>query len=456
MVNQMDFKDKNTLVIGMAKSGVSSALLLKKLGAHVAIYDAKSEGQLKEALAPLAGLELEKFLGEEPGEAWIAGLDLAVISPGVPLDIPLVKLIHKHHVKLIAEIELGFLTSKAQFVTISGTNGKTTTTALTGEMFQNAGYHTYVLGNIGVPITSVSLETKEGDIVVAETAALQLDTIDTYHPKAALLLNITEDHLNRYKTMENYINAKARMFENQNEDDYCILNYDNQATRELAPRMKGKLLWISLTQEVENGAYVDGQNIIIKIDGKREILMDKREIRIPGEHNVENALGAILLAHVMGIANQVIVDTLKTFPGVEHRIEFVREVNGIRYINDSKGTNPDATIKAIAAMDRPTVLILGGSEKNSDFLPMFEAFTENIRGIVVLGETKDSILAAARKAGFAEYKVAKDLKEAVDMSTAMASEGYNVLLSPACASFDMFENFEHRGEVFKEIVNSLR
>lgn len=452
----MDFENKNTLVIGMAKSGVSSALLLKKLGAHVAIYDAKSEEKLKEALAPLEGLALEKFLGEEPTEEWIQQLDLAVISPGVPLDIPLVQVLKKNRVKLIAEIELGFITSKAEFVTISGTNGKTTTTALTGEMFQNAGFHTYVLGNIGVPITSVSLDTKEGDVVVAETAALQLDTIDTFHPKAALLLNITEDHLNRYKTMDNYINAKARMFENQNENDFCILNYDNLETKALAPRMKGKLLWISLTKEVENGAYVDGQNIIIKIDGNREKLMDKREIRIPGDHNVENALGAILLARVMGIDSQVIVDTLKTFPGVEHRIEFVREVGGIRYINDSKGTNPDATIKAIAAMDRPTILILGGSEKNSDFLPMFQAFTQDIKGIVVLGETKNSILDAAKKAGFASYKVAADLKDAVVIAKDMASDGYNVLLSPACASFDMFKNFEHRGEVFKDIVNSLR
>ena len=307
-----------------------------------------------------------------------------------------------------------------------------------------------------MPITQESLNTKDGDWVVAETAALQLDTIETYHPFASTVLNITEDHLNRYITMENYTNAKARVFENQTKDDFCILNYDNDITRSLADKVPARLLFFSRKCEVENGAFVRNGEMIFRLDGKEESILPVDEIKIPGAHNLENALAAAALSMVCGIPADVIAKTLREYNGVEHRIEFVRTVNGIDFINDSKGTNPDATINAVLAMKKPTVLMLGGSEKNSDFTEMFRSFTPMIKSCVFLGETAPKIKACADKCGFKDYVMASDFNDAVMKAYELAEEGGAVLLSPACASFDMFDNFEHRGEVFKQIVKELK
>lgn len=450
-----EYKGKKVIVIGMAKSGISSAELLCKLGADVIVYDVKS----KDAFDSSLFLELDKYeytnmMGCDIMPI-IGDIDIMVLSPGVPLGLPFITMAQSMGKKIIAEIELGYAVSEADFIAITGTNGKTTTTDLTGTIFKNAGCNTYVLGNIGVPITKEALNTQKGDVVVAETAALQLDTIDTYRPKESAILNITEDHLDRYVTMENYIAAKAKIFKNQKPEDFCVLNYDNEYVKALAENIQARIVWFSSTEILEEGAYVEDGNIIFALDGKKIQILEAEKVRIPGKHNLENALAAVALACIYGIDKDVIAKTLVEYEGVEHRIEFVRTVNGVTFINDSKGTNPDATINAIKAMKAPTVLILGGFDKQSEFDTLFENFTPLIKSVVILGETSAKIAEAARKAEFADYTLADGFEDAVRKAYSMAEKGGNVLLSPACASWDMFKNFEERGRIFKQIVKEL-
>ena len=451
----MDYKNKKVLVIGMAKSGVSSAALLCALGADVTIYDVKRREDIPaELLKELDDYQYHDMLGIDPTDQ-VEEMDMLVLSPGVPLGLPFIRRAYELNKPVLAEIELGFSVSKADFIAITGTNGKTTTTALTGEIFKNAGIHTHVLGNIGVPITQEALKTQPGDVVVAETAALQLDTIDTYRPKESAILNITEDHLDRYGTMENYIAAKAKIFKNQTPEDFCVLNYDNEIVRNLAPDIKAQVFWFSTEQILLDGAYVRNGSICFAVNGVERVIMPAHELHIPGKHNLENALAATALACLYGIRTEVVADTLRTFPGVEHRIEFVRKVNGVSFINDSKGTNPDATINAIHAMTEPTVLILGGYDKKNDFVPLFMEFTPMIKAVLVLGDTAQKIIDTAQSCGYENYIKANGFEDAVLKAYSIAEAGDNVLLSPACASWDMFENFEQRGEVFKEIVKGL-
>jgi UDP-N-acetylmuramoylalanine--D-glutamate ligase len=452
---KMDYKGKKALVVGMAKSGVASAALLCRLGADVIIYDAKKREDLPQGIfEELSKYKYTDMLGRDVTPI-IEDIDVMVLSPGVPTGLPFIQKAQQLGKHVIAEIELGFSVSQADFIAITGTNGKTTTTALTGEIFKNAGIHTYVLGNIGVPITQEALETKKGDVVVAETAALQLDTIVDYKPVESAILNITEDHLDRYGNMENYIAAKAKIFKNQTEENFCVLNFDNQYVRTLQCNVRARILWFSVESEVENGAFVRDGIVLFRLDGKETVIIPADEIRIPGRHNLENALAATALACVFGISAQVIAKTLREFAGVEHRIEFVATVRGVDFINDSKGTNPDATIKAIAAMKKPTVLILGGYDKKSDFTELFASFTPLIKSVVLLGATMEQLAGAARNAGFEDYIMANGFRDAVQKAFSVAEEGYSVLLSPACASWDMFENFEERGRTFKQIVKEL-
>ncbi len=447
-------KDKRVMVVGMAKSGIACARLLLELGATVTLYDAKPiESFPAHTFDEFAGRAKFAFAADPGPEA--AKADMLVLSPGVPTDLEFITDAISFGKSVIGEIELGYIYSEGEFVAITGTNGKTTTTALTGEVFKNAGFNTHVLGNIGVPIAGEALKTRRGDIIVAETAALQLETIDTFRPRACAVLNITQDHLNRYGTMQNYTAAKERVFENQTQDDFCVLNYDNDIARGMAGKPRSKIIWFSRKVVMDSGVFIDEGNIVSFENDGAHFICRADEVRIPGAHNLENALASAALARCYNIPEAVIRKTLREFPGVEHRIEFVREVDGVRYINDSKGTNPDSTEKAAAAMTRPTVIILGGSSKNNSFLPMIKGFGENIKALVAIGETQNDILADAEKAGFKNIHTAGSFREAVDKSRVIAREGWNVLLSPACASFDMFEDYEHRGRMFKEIVGSL-
>jgi len=451
----MDYSNKKVMVVGMAKSGIACAQLLKKLGADIILNDSKMLTDFDEPTQKLfSEIATEMFLGDNPID-YIENLDMLVLSPGVPPRLNFIQKAYALDKEVIAEMELGFRHAKGDIVAITGTNGKTTSTALAGEMFKNANRCTHVLGNIGVPFAKMALSTKEGDYIVLESAALQLETIVDFKPKVSAVLNITEDHLDRFLTMEYYIECKELVFKNQDANDFCILNYDNEITRSMAKRTQAKVVWFSRKQMLDYGAYLKGEDIIFNDGNIETFIINKNDVKIPGDHNIENALACTGMAFVCGVKPDIIRKTLMEFGGVEHRIEFVREFYGIRYINDSKGTNPDATINAINAMDRPTVLILGGYDKKNNFDALFETFTDHIKTVVAIGETTDNLLKSAKKSGFKNIVTADGFDEAIIMAKDHANAGYNVLLSPACASYDMFLNFEVRGERFKTIVNNI-
>lgn len=452
----MNFEGKKVLVCGMARSGVSAAQCLYELGARVTISDSKAEEKLAEALQPLEGMDIRRCLGDQAQPADLESYDLAVTSPGIPLQAPILRAVQAAGVPLIGELELGAQVSRAPLYAVTGTNGKTTTTTLIGEIFRNLGKTTYVVGNIGYPFTACALRCGEEDVAVAEVSSFQLETISTFHPHIAVMCNITEDHLNRHGTMEEYIRVKERIFENMGQGDYAVLNLDDPIVRGMAERIPCAPAFFSRRQEVETGAYLEGEEVVFSLNGHKKRVLRADEIRIPGEHNLENALAATALTMLAGVPAPVVRHTLKTFPGVEHRIETVRTVEGVTYINDSKGTNVDASIRAVRAMKAPTVLLAGGYDKHTDFLPLArEILASKIHTVVVLGDTAEQIERALRAVGFESILHAKTFEEAVLLARSCAREGENVLLSPACASFDMFQDYEERGRVFKEIVSRL-
>lgn len=444
------------LVVGMARSGIAAAAMLRRLGYEVTVNDTKPLEALQEALKPLAGSGVQYALGC-PADEWVEGQTLIVVSPGVPLSLPFVQMARERKIPVIAEAELGYRYTRCPIAAITGTNGKTTTTALMGAIFRRAGYTTHVTGNIGLPISQVALDTQPGDRMAFEASSFMLEAIDAFRPKVSAILNITEDHLNRHGTMENYINAKARIFENQREDDAVVLNYDDPLTRALADRAACRVLFFSSRERVPAGACVlEGKICFIPEPGAEPVVMGRpEEVRLPGRHNLENALAATAMAMAMGISPAIIRYTLAAFEGVEHRIEFVRQIKGVRYINDSKGTNVDSTLAAVRAMEKPTVLIAGGSDKGADFAPLIRGLSDMIVGMVVMGETGPKIAQAAAEAGWGPVVKAATMADAIRKAARMAPSGGNVLLSPACASFDMFKNFEHRGEVFKSLVEAM-
>lgn len=452
----MNFEGKKVLVCGMARSGVSAAQCLYELGARVTISDSKAEEKLAEALQPLEGMDIRRCLGDQAQPADLESYDLAVTSPGIPMQAPILHAVQAAGVPLIGELELGAQVSRAPLYAVTGTNGKTTTTTLIGEIFRNLGKTTYVVGNIGYPFTACALRCGEEDVAVAEVSSFQLETISTFHPHIAVMCNITEDHLNRHGTMEEYIRVKERIFENMGQGDYAVLNLDDPIVRGMAERIPCAPAFFSRRQEVETGAYLEGEEVVFSLNGHKKRVLCADEIRIPGEHNLENALAATALTMLAGVPAPVVRHTLKTFPGVEHRIETVRTVEGVTYINDSKGTNVDASIRAVRAMKVPTVLLAGGYDKHTDFLPLArEILASKIHTVVVLGDTAEQIERALRAVGFESILHAKTFAEAVLLARSCAREGENVLLSPACASFDMFQDYEERGRVFKEIVSRL-
>jgi UDP-N-acetylmuramoylalanine--D-glutamate ligase len=447
----MDFKGKNVLVYGTGLSGLAASRLLLKLGANVFIYDQKPPQENQE-LNKLNG-EVKLYFGEIPAEL-IREIDLAVLSPGVPLDIPQVEMLIAQSIPIIGEVELAYQVGKGQIFAITGTNGKTTTTALLGEIMKAYHKETYVVGNIGKPYTDIALETTDDSIIVAETSSFQLETIEKFKPNISSILNITPDHLDRHKTMELYIAAKEKIAQNQDKDDYCILNYDNSNSRDFAPFVKAKPVFFSRKAKLGRGVYIDSGKIIIDFE-KKEVLCQVDDLSVLGEHNLENVLGAVAMAAVYGVPTLLIGKVVKEFKGVAHRIEFVLEKDEVVYYNDSKGTNPDAAIKGIAAMNRPTILIAGGYNKDADYKEWIKSFDNKVKKLVLIGETKEDIAHTARTLGFEEIILLNTFDEAVERSISIAESGDAVLLSPACASWGMFKDYEERGDKFKELVKKL-
>ncbi len=452
----MKFTGKTALVAGLARSGVAAAKLLDRLGARVIVNDIKKEEELQELVAELkSSIDCEFVLGAQPDEA-AERADFIVLSPGVPTDLPFIIKAREDGKEVIGEIELAYRLCRAPIAAITGTNGKTTTTTLVGEVFKAAGLRTHVLGNIGVPFTGSVLDILPTDVVSAEISSYQLETIDTFKPKVAVILNITEDHLNRHKTMERYIEAKLAISKNQDENDYLVVNADDKILSGLKIETRARIFRFSRKQALPEGAWVEDNEIIVDIGKGRTRICAADEVAIPGTHNLENALAAALAASLMGVGAEAVSLALRIFPGVEHRIEKVRTINGVTFYNDSKGTNPDAAIKAIEAMKGPTVLIAGGYDKHNTFDEFIQAFSDKVKAMVVLGETADKITKTAEQMGFTEVHRVQSIEEAVLTAFKLSSPGYNVLLSPACASWDMFKDFEERGRVFKEAVKALR
>lgn len=445
-------KDKQVLVVGAARSGVSTMEVLKHLGAKVILNDIKTEADLGDLFHVLNEKSDGLILGQHPDDMSV--YDLVVLSPGVPTDLPFIKAARKLGVEIIGELELAYQNCKGTFLGITGTNGKTTTTSLVGEIFKAAHRQHRVVGNIGLPAISEALNAGEDTVMITELSSFQLESIKNFRPTVAAILNLTPDHLNRHKTMAAYVDAKCRIFENQNKDDILLLNYDNEATRALKESVQSRVVYFSRKTALDEGVLVEDGQILVKYNGETILVGAVDDIFIPGPHNLENVLAAVGLAYFSGIEVTTIMSAIKSFKGVEHRVEFVDVINGITFYNDSKGTNPDASIQAVRAMNKPTILIAGGMDKGSDFNEFIESFDSKIEALVLLGETKDLIESTARSHGFTNIYKVVTLAEAVEKSFELAGEQSNVLLSPACASWDMYESYEVRGKEFKALVRA--
>ncbi len=418
------------------------------------LYDGNEKLKEEEVRNKLEdGSKARIIIGVFPEEL-LDTLDIVILSPGVPADLPLVNRMREKGILVTGEVELAFESGKGDVLAITGTNGKTTTTALLGEIMKNYRDDVSVVGNIGNPYTAAAGKMSGDSITVAEMSSFQLETILDFRPKVSAILNFTPDHLNRHHTMEAYVNAKKNIARNQTEEDYCILNYEDRLTREFGENIRAQVLYFSSRRKLEKGICLEDGKIIYRNEGTTEIC-GVEELNLLGVHNYENVMAAAAMALVYGVPAEIVRESVKAFKGVEHRIEYVAEKNGVAYYNDSKGTNPDAAIKGIQAMNRPTVLIGGGYDKESVYTEWINSFEGKVKRLILLGETKEKIAEDARSCGFYDYVFADTFEEAVLEAAKTAKPGDAVLLSPACASWDMFPSYEVRGEKFKEIVNSL-
>ena len=450
----MDVAGKKVLVFGTGISGIGAVKLLEDHGAQIVLFDGNAKADVEKIKERLReGSKAEIILGTLPQEV-IEELELAVLSPGVPTDLPVVNAMRDAGIQIIGEVELAYSYGKGDVLAITGTNGKTTTTSLLGEIMKNYQEDVFIVGNIGNPYTVAADLMTEKTIAVAEMSSFQLETIKTFAPKVSAILNFTPDHLDRHHTMEAYVEAKKNIANNQTEENWCILNYEDPLTREFGENVKTQVLYFSSKHKLEKGIYLDNGNIIYK--NPEEILVcHVDELQILGIHNYENVMAAVAMAAVYGVPMDIIRDTVRAFGGVAHRVEYVTEKNGVVYYNDSKGTNPDAAIKGIQAMNRRTVLLGGGYDKDSEYTEWINSFEGKVKKLVLLGQTKEKIARDADKCGFHDYVFADTFEEAVMMAVEIAEPGEAVLLSPACASWGMFPNYEVRGDKFKEIVKSL-
>jgi len=453
--NIENFKDKNVLVVGMGKSGIAAVYAMVEFGANVFVQDSKTEENIDSQLMEyLKENNVTCYFGCIPED--MGSFDIMILSPGVPTELDFVKEGREKGVEIIGELELAYRAGNGNYVAITGTNGKTTTTTLVGEIYKAAGKITYVVGNIGVAVVSKAISAEDESWLVTETSSFQLETISQFKPEVSAILNLTPDHMDRHKTMENYGKAKAGVFMNQTADQYCVLNYDDKACFDLGKGCNATIVPFSRIEELDFGAFVKDDKIVIK-DKSGDIIeiCGTEELKIPGSHNLENALAAAAITYFGGIEPAVIADVLRTFSGVEHRIELCNEINGVRFVNDSKGTNPDAAIKAIEAMKENIILIAGGYDKNSSFDEFVEAFDGRVKALMLLGVTAPKIKEAAEKVGFTNIKIFENMEECVQEAFKEGVPGDVVLLSPACASWGMYKNFEERGRHFKSCVEAL-
>ena len=450
---------EKVLVVGTGKSGMAATQLLLRTGKLPVLFDSNAELDKDEILGKLSlsgdeKKQVEIVLGDLTEEEKKA-LSGVVLSPGVPTDTEFVNDLRNRGLLISGEIELAFEQEKGAVLAITGTNGKTTTTTLLGEIMKATGKKTFVVGNIGNPYTLEAEKTDADSVTVAEISSFQLETIHTFRPRVSAILNITPDHLNRHHTMENYVKAKQDITKNQTKEDYCVLNAEDPYTDAFLEQCPATVILFSSQRELADGYFYADECIYKAVQGKKQKLMNIHEMRLLGMHNVENVMAAIAMADAYGADMEVILGVVRDFKAVEHRIEYVKTVRGVDYYNDSKGTNPDAAIKGIGAMVKPTYLIGGGYDKQSEYDEWIESFGGKVRKLVLLGQTREKIADCAKKHGFTDYIFVDDLQQAVDYCAEHAKEGEAVLLSPACASWGMFPNYEVRGKMFKDMVNAL-
>ena len=448
---------EKVLVVGTGKSGIAATQLLLRTGKLPVLFDSNAELDKDEILGKLSlsgdeKKQVEIVLGDLTEEEKKA-LSGVVLSPGVPTDTEFVNDLRNRGLLISGEIELAFEQEKGAVLAITGTNGKTTTTTLLGEIMKATGKKTFVVGNIGNPYTLEAEKTDADSVTVAEISSFQLETIHTFRPRVSAILNITPDHLNRHHTMENYVKAKQDITKNQTKEDYCVLNAEDPYTDAFLEQCPATVILFSSQRELADGYFYADECIYKAVQGKKQKLMNIHEMRLLGMHNVENVMAAIAMADAYGADMEVILNVVRDFKAVEHRIEYVKTVRGVDYYNDSKGTNPDAAIKGIGAMVKPTYLIGGGYDKQSEYDEWIESFGGKVRKLVLLGQTREKIADCAKKHGFTDYIFVDDLQQAVDYCAEHAKEGEAVLLSPA--SWGMFPNYEVRGKMFKDMVNAL-
>lgn len=426
---------KKVLVFGSGISGIGAVKLLEDHGAEVVLYDGNEsldQASLREQLGEKTTIMLGKF-----PQHLLEELDLVVLSPGVPTDLPVILAMKEHGIQVIGEVELAYAFGKGDVLAITGTNGKTTTTSLLGEIMKCHQEEVFVVGNIGNPYTVAAGQMTERSVAVAEMSSFQLESIETFRPKVSAILNFTPDHLNRHHTMEAYVEAKKQIAKNQTAEDYCVLNYEDERTKAFGEEVKAQVLYFSSAHKLERGIYLDDGKMIYK-NPEEEIVCHVDELQILGIHNYENVMAAVAMAAVYGVPMDTIRKAILAFKGVEHRIEYVTEKAGVVYYNDSKGTNPDAAIKGIQAMNRKTVLIGGGYDKNSEYTEWIQAFDGKVKQLILIGATREKIAQDAEKCGFHDYVFADTFEEAVLLAAKTAKSGEAVLLSPACASWGMF------------------
>src|SRR5258708_2259353 len=451
MANPFELRGKRVLVVGLARTGVATALFCAARGANVMATDARTENEIGEAIAPLrtAGVKLE--LGGHRENTFLEQ-DLIIPSPGVSADAPLLQAARAKGVTIWSEVELADRFLSGRLIGITGSNGKTTTTSLIEHILKNAGFSTILAGNIGTPLIARVDRTSDDSVTVVELSSFQLELIETFRPNISVFLNLTPDHLDRHHSLEAYASAKARIFENQTEADSAVLNADDPGTTPLAPT-KPHLYWVSRKQRVDQGAFVHGNEIFFRRDGEEEVVLNLRDIPLAGAHNVENVLAAVAATRLAGAEPAAIARGVRSFAGVEHRLEFVAEIAGVRYYNDSKATNVDATLKALDAFPGRILIFLGGKDKGSDYTLLQKPLREKAILALLIGAAAEKI--EKQITGSVAIERAGTIERAVEIASHAARPGDVVLLAPACASFDQFQNYEHRGRVFKELVHQL-
>lgn len=446
-------RGKKVSIFGMARSGMALAKVLQELGASVFLTEKKNEESLLSQISELKSSGIDFELGGHTEKA-LEHKDYLVISPGVPSDLPILLQAENRGIPIFSEIEVAYWLSEALLIGITGSNGKTTTTTLVGEILKEDGREVKVAGNIGVPFSSVVQEVSRKGIIVLEISSFQLEKIEEFKPKVSVILNVTPDHLDRYPDMKRYTDAKLRIFENQTEEDFVILNWDDPVTSNLAPLSRAKSLFFSTKSELKVGSYVKNGNLVFQLNGKAEEIIPVEEIGIRGPHNLSNAAAACAICAPLGVKKDSMEKALRSFKGVEHRLEDVAMVDGIRFVNDSKATNVDSVFYALQSIKEPIFLIAGGKDKGGDFTILRELVKSKVKGLILLGQAKEKIEEAL--GGLVPTYIVESMREAVELGFKKADKGDCVLLSPACASYDMFQDYEHRGRVFKEAVLNLK